>query len=97
MKKLVIILILISVTGIMPPTPAIANPVKTPGKTELGQVNQPKRKIVKKRKRTIKRRISARRRHRMNKQLRQANQHLKDEKKAQAAQSKVKTEQQPPN
>lgn len=93
MKKLVIIVLLFGLISIVHITPAIAAPVKVPGKTAFGQVNQPKRKIVKKRRRVIKRRISARRRLRMNKQLKQANQHLKDEKKAQAAQSKVKTEQ----
>lgn len=75
--------------------PAMANDALLQGATIIQHVDTVNRRIIKKRRKIARRHVSTTRSQRRQMQLRQAQKHLKEEKKADSAQKEVKKERHP--
>jgi hypothetical protein len=88
MKKFLIIIMLLGLTIEIAPALQAATDINS-ALSEQPQADTVKRKVYKKRKRVV-RRVSSTKAARINKQLRQADKHLQDEKKVQEARQELK-------
>lgn len=89
MKKFLIAIILAAFAMADISAANAANNIKS-SKTTLRQTDTLKRKVYKKHRRVVRRRVSSQKAARMQKQLKQADKHLRDEQKVQKVQRELK-------